>query len=160
MTNEKKEKLGFTPDGWEQFMRLIAEQYGDGRLISHEWLKEQFGLKELQLDDYESLEEFLIARDNQQFAYMSIVDAVRWELLEQEKMYIINVRGDGYRVICPEDQTTYGYDQFIYDIKKAIREASAIMSSVLPVDQTQQRMDNDLRAKFGLMKQMLENIKR
>lgn len=159
MTDEKKEKLGFTPDGWEKFIGELAVRFGDGRLISHEWLKEQFGLKELNLEEFASLEEFLKARDNQQFAYMTIVDAVRWELLEQEKMYIASVRGDGYKVIHPADQTRFGYEQFMNDIKKAVKEAGAIMNSVLPVDVRRQAEDNDLRAKFGMMKQLLENIK-
>ena len=140
-------------------MSDIATNYGNGRLISHEWLKEQFGLKELRLEDYDTMEEFLKARDNQQFAYMTIVDAVRWELLQEENMYIVSVRGDGYRIIAPEDQTQYGYDQLVGDIKKAIRQAGLIMNCVRKVDLWRQRKDNDLRAKFGVMKQMLEDIK-
>lgn len=159
MTDEKKQKLGFSPDAWENFISEIAANYGDGRLISHEWLKEKFGLKELRLDDYDSIEEYLKARDNQQFAYMTVVDAVRWELLEQEKMYIASVRGDGYKILNPNDQTQFGYDQFVSDIKKAVREAGAIMNNVLPVDIYNQAKDNDLRAKFGLIKQMLENFR-
>jgi hypothetical protein len=90
---------------------------------------------------------------------MQIVDAVRWELLKQEKMYIKSVRGEGYEVIRPEEQVQYGYDEFVKDIKKAIREAGLIMNNVIAVDLAQQSKDNDLRAKFGAMKQMLGNIK-
>lgn len=159
MTDEKKEKLGFSPDGWEKFLSEIAVGYGDGRLISHEWLKEQFGLKELKIADFDSEEEFLEARDKQQFAYMTAVEAVRWELLEQESMYMTSVRGDGYRIIRPEDQTQYGYDEFVKDIKKAIKEAFLIMNHVRRVDIWRQSKDNDLRAKFGVMKQMFEDMK-
>lgn len=159
MTDDRLLKMGFTPEGWADFLKRLAEEYGNGKLISHDWLKEQFGLKKCNLKDFDSVEDFVKALEVQQFAYMQIVDAVRWELLKQEKMYIRNVRGDGYEIIRPEDQVQYGYDGFISDIKKAIREAGLIMNNVCQVDLTQQSKDNDLRAKFGMMKQMLNSIR-
>ena len=159
MKEERLLKIGFTTEGWEQFLKSLAEDYGDGKLISHEWLKEQFGLKKCILKDYESVDEFVKALEMQQFAYMQIVDAVRWELLKNEKMYIRSVRGDGYQVIRPEDQVQFGYDSFVSDVKKAIREAGLIMNNVIPVDLTQQAKDNDLRAKFGTMKYLLNTVK-
>lgn len=160
MTDEKKEKLGFSPEGWQQFLKDIAETFGCGKLISHEWLKNQFGLKELMLIDYESVDEFLRARDNQQFAYMTIVDAVRWDLLEQENMFLINVRGDGYRILQPNEQIPYAYNQFWEDLRKTLRVTEKVMTYALPVDLWQQSKDNDLRAKFAMMKQMIESARK
>lgn len=159
MTENKLEKLGFSPDGWNSFVAEIAATFGNGNLISHDWLKERFGLKKLRIEDYGTVEEFLNARDDQQWAYMTCTDALRWSLLEQEKMYIRNIRGDGYEIIKPQDQVKYGYDEFVKDIKKAVNEAGLIMSNVRPVDFAQQASDNNLRAKFGLMKQMLKDLK-
>lgn len=146
-------------DGWLGLLAEIADKFGDGSLIKHEWLKEKFGLKELALEDYETVSDFLKAIEIQQFAYMSLVDKLRWELLSEYKMYIRNIRGEGYEILRPEDQTQYGYDSFIDDVKKAIRVTGLIMNNVQKVDLTQQAKDNDLRAKFGIMKQMLSSIK-
>ena len=159
MTEERLEKMGFTPDGWAKFLGELAAIYGEGNLIPHDWLKEQFGLKKLELSDFETVDDFVEALNRQQFAYMQVVDSVRWELLKQEKMYMRSVRGEGYEIVRPNDQVQYGYDSFIEDIKKAIREANMIMSNVLQVDLSQQAKDNDLRAKFGIMRQMLSSIK-
>lgn len=159
MTDEKLEKMGFTQDGWSSFIGQIVAEYGDGKLISHLWLREKFGFKELQLSDFEDLESFLKARDIQQMTYGNAIEALRWELLKQEKMYFRNIFGEGYQIIRPDEQVQYGYDSFIKDIKKAIREAGLIMSNVRQVDFSQQAKDNDLRAKFGVMKQMLSSIK-
>lgn len=159
MTNKQLEEWGFTSEGWEIFLHKIVEEFGDGKHISHDWLKEQFGLEKLQLENFESAEDFIQAFTLQQFAYMNVVDAVRWGLLEQEKMYLVNVRGEGYVIMRPEDQTQFAYDGFIADIKKAIKVAGLIMNNVQPVDLMQQAKDNDLRAKFGVMKQMLAAIK-
>ena len=146
-------------DGWLGLLSEIADKFGDGSLIKHEWLKDKFGLKELSLEDYETISAFLKAIEIQQFAYMSLVDKLRWELLSEYKMFIRNIRGEGYEILRPEDQTQYGYDSFIDDVKKAIRVAGLIMNNVQKVDLTQQAKDNDLRAKFGIMKQMLSSIK-
>lgn len=137
----------------------IAEMYADGSLIKHEWLKGKFGLKELQLDDYETVKDFLKAIEIQQFAYMSLVDKLRWDLLKEYKMFLKNLRGEGYQILRPTDQVQYGYDSFVDDVKKAIRIATLIMNNVQQVDLAQQAKDNDLRAKFGVMRQMLGSIK-
>lgn len=160
MTEAKIEKMGFTPDGWNAFVAEIAAKFGDGTLIVHDYLKEKFGLKRLSLEDFATVEDFLKALEDQQWTYMSCIDALRWELLEQEKMFMRSIRGEGYEVIRPKDQVKFGYEQFIKNVKKEISEATLIMSNVLPIDDSEQKAkDSDLRAKFGLMKQMLATIK-
>lgn len=160
MTEAKIEKMGFTPDGWSSFVAEVATKFGDGTLIGHEWLREKFGLKQLNLNEYSNVEDFLKAIEDQQWSYMSCIDTLRWELLEQEKMFMKSVRGEGYEIIRPNDQVKYGYDQFVKDVKKSINEAALIMNNVLPIDDIEQKAkDSDLRAKFGLMKQMLATIK-
>ena len=146
-------------DGWVSLLGEIAAKFSDGQLISHEWLKDKFGLKKLTLKDFETVEDFLDARDNQQWSYMQLVDSLRWQLLENYKAYLRNIRGDGYIILQPQDQTQYGYDHFVSDMKKAFKEAGLIMNNVQPVDSTQQAKDNDLRAKFGMLKQMLSYVK-
>ena len=159
MTDNRLEKMGFTQDGWSAFVAEIAANFGDGKLISHDYLKQKFGLAAIRLHDFDDVDEFVEALDEQQWAYMSCIDALRWELLKQEKMFMRNVRGDGYEILRPEDQVKFGYDEFVKDIKKAINEAGLIMNNVKPVNLEQQSKDNDMRSKFGLMKQMLEAIK-
>lgn len=147
-------------DGWFSLLEEISAKFGNGNLIAHEWLKDKFGFKKPELDEYESVDDFLKAVELQQFAYMSLVDKLRWDLLKEYKMYIRNIRGEGYEILRPEDQTQYGYDSFVDDVKKAIRLAGLIMNNVQMVDPAQQAKDNDLRAKFGVMKQMLGSIKK
>lgn len=159
MTDEKLEKMGFSPDGWASFIGQIAAEYGDGKLIPHEWLKEKFGFKVLKFEDFENLADFLKAYDVQKMSYANAVEALRLELLKQEKMYFTNDFGLGYHIVRPDEQVQFGFDAFVKDIKKAIKEANLIMNYVQPVDLAQQAKDNDLRAKFGVMRQMLGSIK-
>ena len=144
---------------WLSLLDDIATNYSDGKLISHEWLNEKFGLKRLIIEDFETTEDFIKGLQMQQFSYMTLVDTLRFQLLESEKMYIKNVRGDGYTILNPKDQTQYGYDYLLKTVRQAIKEASLIMTNVRAVPIEQQYKDNDLRAKYSILKQMLSSIK-
>lgn len=146
-------------EGWYALLSEIANNYSDGTLIPHEWLKEKLGLKELSIEDFDSVADFVEGIKIQQFAYMSFVDAIRWQLLDNEKIYLRNIRGDGYVILNPKDQTKYGYDKFIKDVRKAMDEAGLIMNNVKPVPLEQQSKDNDMRAKFSIMQTMLSTIR-
>lgn len=159
MTEEKLNKWGFTIDGWGVFLKEMATEFGDGKLISHDWLKEQFGLKEINWEDFDNQFDFQKAVDMQKLAYIPVVEAVTLGLLKQEKMYIDNVRGDGYIVIPAEKQTQFAFDMFQEELKKLIKKTALIMSNVRHVDNEQQAKDNDLRARFAKTMDMLATIK-
>lgn len=81
-------------------------------------------------------------------------------MLSDYKMFIKNIRGDGYSIIQPKEQVQYAYDCLTADIKKALKEATAIMGNVRKYsDFEQQAKDSDIRAKIGMMKQMFQGIK-
>lgn len=138
----------------------IITNHADGSLISHEWLKKKCGLETPIIADYKDTKEFLEVYQATQFAYMSIVDALRWELLENENMYLKNVRGDGYEILNAKDQTQFGFDRFNDGLRKLIKETNLIMNNVRTVNCEQQSKDNDLRAKYAAMRMMLETIRK
>lgn len=138
----------------------ILTNHSDGSLISHEWLRRRSGLEIPVISDYNDTRDFIEAYQANQFAYMQIVDAIRWELLESENMYLKNVRGDGYEILNAKDQTQFGYDRFQDGLKKLIKETNLIMNNVRRVNPEQQSKDNDLRAKYAAMKMMLDSMKR
>lgn len=137
----------------------ILTNYADGSLISHEWLRKRSGIETPIISDYADTREFLEVYQANQFAYMQIVDAIRWELLEKENMYLKNVRGDGYEILNAKDQTQFGYDRFNDGLRKLIKETNLIMNNVRAVNSEQQSKDNDLRAKYAAMKMLLETVK-
>lgn len=146
-------------EGWFALLAEIANRFSDGTLIPHQWLKEKLGLKKLTLDEFESPEEFIKGHEIQQFAYMSFIDNIRWQLLEKENIYLRNIRGDGYVILNPKDQTKFGYDRFINEMKKLTKECDMIMNRVKNVPEEQRSKDNDMRAKFNIMRTMLSTIK-
>ncbi|MCM1295389.1 MAG: hypothetical protein NC311_07580 [Muribaculaceae bacterium] len=138
----------------------ILTNHTDGSLISHEWLRKKSGLETPAIGDYANTEEFLEAYQANQFAYMQIVDAIRWELLKSDNIYLKNVRGDGYVILNSNDQVQFGYDRFTDGLAKLIKETNLIMNNVRAVSSEQQSKDNDLRAKYAAMRMMLESVKR
>lgn len=156
----KKIEIEIGSDAWVSLLAEIASNYSDGTLIPHEWLRRKFGLKQLQLKDFDTVEDFIEGLKRQQFTYMSMTDKLRWQLLEDYKMYIKNIIGEGYAVIPPQEQTKYGYDEFLKSVRKAIRESDLIMNNVRFVPDEQRHKDNDIRAKCSILKQMLQSIKR
>ena len=147
-------------EGWVSLLAEIADNHADGSLIPHDWLRGRFGLEKLNVSDFENTDDFVRGIQMQQFSYMTLVDTLRWQLLEEEKMYIRNIRGDGYAVVPACDQTKYGYDEMFKNIKSAIKDADLIMSNVRAVSVDQQAADNDLRAKYSILKQMLSSIRK
>ena len=91
---------------------------------------------------------------------MNLVDRLRWQLLEDFKMFIKNIRGDGYIILQPKEQVQYAFDSLISDFNKSLKEATAIMGNVRKYsDFEQQAKDSDIRAKIGMMKQMFQGIR-
>jgi hypothetical protein len=152
-------QIQINSEAWTSLFEEIRDNFGDGTLIPHKYLKTKFCLENLNKDDYQDTDDFVQALQLQQFAYLTLVDTLRWQLLEEEKMYLKNVRGDGYVILKAKDQVQYGYDSFIYDFKKAAKEANLIMTNVRNVNSEQQFKDNDLRAKMAMLNQMIKSIK-
>lgn len=147
-------------ESWENFKIEILEKFAHGEIIAHEWLRDRFSFKELDITNFANTPDFVRALDLQRFAYMSLVDTLRWELLDEGKVFFKNIRGDGYTLMPPKDQVNYAYDKAVESFKKEIREADLIMSNVLHVDFEQQSLDNNLKARFSMLKQMLTSLKK
>lgn len=138
----------------------IITNHSDGSLISHEWLRKRSGIETPIISEYADTKEFLEVFQVSQFAYMSLVDSIRWELLKKENMYLKNERGDGYVILNPNDQVQFGYDRFQDKLHKLIKETNLIMTNTRAVNLDQQAKNNDLRAKYSMMKMMLESARK
>ena len=144
---------------WTSLLDEIIGKFEAGTLIAHDWLKHKFTLERLRYEDFESTEDFVKAIQMQQFSYMTLVDTLRWQLLEERSVYLKNIRGDGYTLLPAKEQVKYGYDEFLKTVKTAIKQADLIMNNVLPVSFEQRTKDNDLRARCSMLKQMLLSVK-
>lgn len=145
-------------DAWESFKAEIAANFQPGELITHEFLKQKFNFKEITFADCEDTVEFIKSIELQQFAYMALIDALRWDLLKEYQLFLRNIRGEGYSFLPPTDQVKYAFDTAVNQIRKEINEANLIMTNVMSVDAEQQKADNDARARFAMLKQLLRGL--
>lgn len=146
-------------EAWTSLLDEILNGFDPGDLISHKWLKHKFTLEKLRYEDYEGTEAFVYAIQMQQFAYMTLIDSLRWQLLEERSVFLKNIRGDGYTLLPAKEQVQFGYDEFVKMVKDAVKRADLIMNNVQPVPAEQQAKDNDLRARCSMLKQMLLSIR-
>jgi len=153
-----KEVLKTGTDAWETFKAEIVSTYKPGDLITHEYLKTKFNFKTASFSTYDNESAFIQAVELQQFAYMGLIDALRWDLLAEYKLYLRNIRGEGYSFLPPVDQVAYAYDNSLKAIRKEIKEANLIMNNVMSIDAEQQKQDNDARAKFAFLAQLLKGL--
>ena len=145
---------------WVSLLDEIQLKHTDGSLISHEYLKEKFRTETLSISDYETVDEFIIAVNNNRFQYLDLVEILRSDLLKNRKIYIINVLGEGYIAIQPKDQVRYAYESFFKRVKKLIAETNLIMRNVRQVSLEQQSEDNTIKAKYNVLKNMIKSAKK
>lgn len=96
------------PDYKQAIKDVIEEGFYPGKLITHEWLEVH-----LKLDKSDS---------NYAFSKLSKVEAFKKELLEDYKIHLQSVRGKGYRVVPPEEQTENAMDITLSGVQKSLRK--------------------------------------
>ena len=160
MKEETKNIIEVGSDEWESLKAEIAEKFADGSLIEKDWLRGKFMICPFDMKDYSDTYEMLKAQQDWIFSYLSLVEVLKRELLLEFKVCLKTVWGQGYEIVPSVDQVQYGYDEFVSDIRKAVRNAKMIMNHVAPLPPESQSRDNDLRAKFSIMQQMLASVKK
>lgn len=150
------EKIG--EEQWKKLMADIADKYQPGELIPHHYLRKVFVITTPSFDEFESQDEFIEAVQLQQFEYMSLVEKLRDDILDEFKMYMKNVRGDGYTFLIPEEQTEYAKARTMQGIRKEMKRGFAIMQNVrfnsLTTDKKRQNADE--LAKLGQLQHLLK----
>jgi hypothetical protein len=143
----------------EEIIEKLIADFSPGELITHSLLKQLFNISDPEINKFDNTSAFVFELQNIQFAYMSMIDKLRDDLLKNERYYLKNVRGDGYTLLPPKDQVSYAYDQGLGDIKKAIKQAKSIMMNIRYEDIPQEQLakDNELLNKMSNFAQMFRN---
>lgn len=127
--------------------RLMENPPPPGHIITHEWLQENFGLKEpTGIEEYKAM----------QFELLQAMTAFREALLESHQIALKSVPGKGYEVVAAKDQTKFALTTGIASVK---REMAKMASILLNVDHAQLTVDErrenaDALAKAAMMRSM------
>lgn len=94
-----------------------------------------------------------------QFEMLASIDGFRQTLLEQHSMATENVRGKGYRIVKPKEQTQYAEDKFNHDLKNNIRKAFNLLRNVAldMIDEEDKRRNSDAISRLAAVKSFSRN---
>jgi hypothetical protein len=104
------------PDHRQAVKDLLDEGVSPGKLIPHDWIDDHLRLDN-KAHDYP-------------FKRMSGLEAFKEELLVYHKIHLQNVRGKGYVIIAPENQTKVAVDEAMHGVGKSIAKGMMRLTNV------------------------------
>lgn len=89
-----------------------------------------------------------------QLAYIHNVEKIRRELLEEDQMDMQNVRGIGYQIVNPNEQTSKAMGDMMADIKRVLRRTAGRIGFVdlARLSAEEQRENTDARARLSFFR--------
>ena len=126
---------------------LIAQGVTFGALITDEWLREAFGVKEPKTIADAQRNDLVMLRQT---------ECLRESLLENRNMMLRRVQGVGYTVVMPQQQTKLAFEDRTKEVKSALRKMAREIShvEVAALDDAQRKENVDAQAKLGQLRSM------
>ena len=94
-----------------------------GSTIKKEWLMKQFLIEEPEISTK-------IIYSKLAFEFMQNMEGFRNLMLNEHKKHLVNVRGDGYLVVLPKNQTVEAIDKMKREVGKELNRAMCILQNV------------------------------
>lgn len=139
---------------WKEALDNFTFCYGD--VIPHKWFYVHFGLKEPTATTRygESKESAMLFMAN----FKRLEDA----LLEERQMALRNIRGEGWEVVTPNEQTDWAMHTGTHEMKKALRKMYSrqmnVNHSMLTIEEKKENADS--LARTSMLNSMLGRFKR
>lgn len=116
---------------------IVRERIPYGTILSHAELAKKFGMthpSEERNGAYElggrGLVTYMKALEKFDLTFMGNMENLRKYLLAKHKLCLDNVRGQGYRIVPPKEQTHLGLVTLSKEVKRAINKSKDIISNV------------------------------
>ena len=108
---------------WKNAVEIVASEFSAGEVLSMDWIHKNFMIEKPTKGTFDDFQKY-------QFEFLAAMDGFKNELLEIHQIAIANVRGEGYRILRPKEQTGYSEKKFIDDMKKSVKKAVSILSNI------------------------------
>ena len=107
---------------WKSVAIALAEEDPEpGTVFTHEFLRQSFGI-----NCGDTVESYKAAM----FDYLQCIENMKSFLLVEHQIALRSVRGEGYVLVPPSQQTEYGVDAGVHGVRKALRKMNSIISNV------------------------------
>lgn len=132
----------------EAVTAFIREGFKPSEPVLHSWFFGAFGI--IEPDKCGSVNEAQRA----QLAYLGNMEALKKELLEEHQIALRSVRGVGYEIVPPTEQTQWAQQEIKAELGKAVRTGRARLINVqLDMLTDEQKKENmDAQAKLSFFK--------
>lgn len=134
------------PTWREAVQEFLSAGFAPGDIVPHDWFYEQFGIVKP-----EKCPNFKASQDAQ-LAYMTHVEGLKRELLEEYQIAIRAAPGKGYEVVPPQAQTAWAEDALKSDLYRALKTSKARLVNIqldeLTDDEKKQNLDAQARLSF------------
>lgn len=137
---------------WREALRSFAAQkFKPGDVLTFDWLYAAFLIKRPAKDTP------LSEAQSAELQFLSQFKSFEDALLTEQQIALANVRGVGYRVVPPAEQTGWAEREGIIEIKRAIRKLGDRLTNVdlVALDGDQRKQNADALARLGMMGGML-----
>ena len=137
---------------WKNAVEIAAEDFSYGDLITFDWLHDHFGIEKPTTGTFDSYQSY-------QFDFLASLDGFRRELLETHKMATENIRGRGYRVIEPKEQTGFAEKQLSNEMKRSIRKAFSVLTNIAidAIDDSERKRNVDAIGRVAAIHALTKN---
>lgn len=141
-------ELQVAKDAHEQF------EYGD--MITFSWIYDAFNMHPPKSGTMEEIKEY-------HFKFLSAVERFKETLLIDHHKMLVNVRGDGYRVLKPEEQTAYvsakWRQRIVKECTKSMKQLMHIKTDELTEEMIEENINAQIRiSTIGKMASAKKNI--
>ena len=130
--------------------------FGPGDTVSYDWLYEKFGIER------PTGTTLLEQAQRAELLFLGNFKSLEGALLKDHQIALKNVRGVGYMVVAPGDQTKWADHEGMTDIKKGIRKMAGRIANVdlTALDSDQRRENADYLAKVAALRAMVRESKK
>lgn len=144
------------PNTWsldKALEQFFADKFADGQLISHAWLEWA-----LNLPKPKTAKEMV----NCQFIILDRVEQFKEALLTKHQIYIVSVRGQGYRIVPPSDQAFIAVDNAMRGVRREFNKCQEVMKNTrfAELDTDQAKRHTDAQVKVSALTGMISKSRR
>jgi len=123
------------------------DEFDYGRIIPHQWLYDHFKLPQPKHGTFREIEKW-------HFDFMAAMDGFREMMLIEFQKSLRNVRGKGWLVVEPKDQTSVAMGDFKTAFSRHVKKAFAAITNIAAkfLDTQKQKENSDAIGKLGAIK--------
>lgn len=157
MDNGETPPEGTTFDrGWKNAMEVFNKSgFKIGEMIPMAWFYTNFRVTPL--EDCHTADDF----KETQFKFMGEMSMFQQSLAEENQLVLQNIRGEGYRIVPPAEQTAFAMDKAQREMNRVFSKAHMRLTNIRldELSDEQRRQNADSQAKLAALRTRARRVR-